>query len=192
MKVGVGYKMAKKHKKQSKKWIIWILLVVLFVAVAVAVYFVGKTLIKKDEQEVKPSNETTEEVEKMPTQDDFTTPDDTDDGMPEKKTVLYEGGDPNKSPELTGVVTGSNVANGNLVIWTNIDQYLNTGTCELILQENGQKVYKDEVKIVADVSTSYCEDFVVPVSAVGAGQYQIIINLNSGDKTGIINGEVEL
>lgn len=110
----------------------------------------------------------------------------------QKKIKQYEGEDPNKAEELTGVVTYVGVNNGVLMIGVNIDQFLGSGDCELSLTRNGNVIYTENTSIVADVSTSSCDGFNISTSGLGGGATEIIIKLSSGGKTGTIKGEVNL
>ena len=110
----------------------------------------------------------------------------------EKKVVQYEGEDPNNNSELSGVITYAGVNEGVLMIRVNIDQYLNSGSCELVLDKNGTSVYKYTANITDSASTSTCEGFDVPVDKLGRGKIGIKINLKSGNKKGVINGEVDV
>lgn len=187
--------MAQKLRKQKKnlKWLYWLILLVLLIAAGALTFVVWKmnlggereqedTTIEESEVQTAESNEETE----------TNTESTNENAVPPSKVKQYEGEGANSSEVLTGVVTQTSLANGNLTIWTNIDQYLSNGSCELALMENGRKVYGETVNIVADVATSYCENLSVPVAAVGNGNYEIIINLNSGGKTGVINGEATI
>ena len=183
--------MAQKLRKQKKnlKWLYWLILLVLLIAAGVLTFVVWKmnlggegkqedTIIEESEVQTAESSEGTE----------TNTGSTNENAVPPSKVKQYEGEDANSSEALTGTVTRTSLANGNLMIWTNIDQYLNNGSCELALMENGRKVYGETANIVPDVATSYCENLSVPVAAVGNGNYEIIINLSSGGKTGVING----
>lgn len=110
----------------------------------------------------------------------------------QKKVKQYEGEDPNKAEELSGAVTYAGVNNGVLMIGMNIDQYLSEGNCALSLVRNNSVIYSAEAKIMAEVSTSTCDGFNVPVDNLGNGFTEIIIKLNSGGKTGTIHGEVNI
>lgn len=107
-----------------------------------------------------------------------------------EKVVQYEGEDPNEEDELTGVVTYAGVNGDNLMIRVNIDQYLNSGSCELNLIQNSV-VYSDIANIVGSAITATCEGFNVPVNGL-SGNYEIVIKINSGEKTGTINGKAKI
>lgn len=180
--------MAKKQKK-NKKWISWLIVLILFVVIAVIVFLVWNAFFrdkKDDKSEMGDGqteiieNKTVEVVE-------------SEEVVVEKpKTVQYDGDDPNSAEKLSGAVTYAGVAGDNLMVRVNIDQYLEEGTCELNLVRNGATVYDSKVGIVGNVATATCEGFDVPVGEVGGGLMEIVINLSSGSKSGIISGEVNI
>lgn len=110
----------------------------------------------------------------------------------DKKPIQYDGGSPNEFEYLTGVVNYITANEDKLVIRTSIDQYLETGTCELVLVQNEETVYQETVDIINDATTSTCKGFDVPVNGFSSGEVQFIIYLNSGDRVGEISGGVEI
>lgn len=178
--------MAQKQKK-NKKWLFWVIIVLLFVVAAVVCYFVWNGYFKKKE-EIKPAEEQSLVEEKKESEVKEAQ------GVIEKekeKVVQYEGEDPNERGDLTGVVTYAGVNGGNLMIRVNIDQFLNSGSCELNLMQDSV-VYSDTANIVSSAATATCEGFNVPINGLEKGNYKIVIKINSGDKVGIINGEVDI
>lgn len=109
-----------------------------------------------------------------------------------EQVTAYEGEDPNTKKDLTGVVTYAGVSGDVLMIRVNIDQYLAEGNCELNLIRNGTVIYSDTTGIVTAATTATCEGFNVPISSLNNGSYQILINLSSDNKAGIISGEVNI
>lgn len=109
-----------------------------------------------------------------------------------KRVAQYEGEDPNSAEELSGVITYAGVANGTLMIRVSIDQYLNEGSCKLSLKRGETVVYSGTAKVVGDVSTATCEGFDVPVSGLGGGGLEIIIDISANGKKGAIRGEVSI
>ena len=177
----------RKKNKKSKKWLYWVLFLVLFVVAGVVVYFVWDGYFKDDKKE----DESSEIVEEKVEEDEGGKGSVEEDIVVEKEQITqYEGDNPNEANELTGVITYAAVNGDNLIIRVNIDQYLDGGKCELNLIQNGVK-YSDSSNIVS-ITTATCEGFNVPVSKIGSGSYQIVIKINSGDKTGTINGEVNI
>ena len=172
-------------RKNSKKWIFWVLMVVLFVAAAVVCYLVWNNYFR-DKKEDKP----TEEQSLVEEHEEKKAEEKKEEMIEKKKVVQYEGEDPNTQEELTGVVTYAGVNGNNLMIRVNIDQYLESGSCELSLMQNGV-AYSDVANIVGSAATATCEGFNVPVSGLG-GDYEIVIKISSGDKTGTINGKVKI
>lgn len=119
------------------------------------------------------------------------TPDNEDE--PEK-TIQYEGEDPNTMESLTGSIARSSISGSTLTIVALVDQYLsNPGICVITLQNSaGNEVYKASSDAVADVTTSICEDFIIPITEFPSGNYQIEITISGDGKEGKINGEVSL
>ncbi len=179
--------MARKKQKNKKKKLIWLLVVVL-VAAGVGGYFVVSSLNNKEENK----EETSEYKEEKNEDESIDEEDVAEKAVEEKKVVQYEGEDANNSDSLTGVVTYAAVVGDKVTIRVSIDQYLSSGTCGLTLTRSGATVYSSIANIVGSASTSTCEGFDVPTSELGGGAMEIIINLNSGDRKGVIRGEVNI
>lgn len=113
---------------------------------------------------------------------------------PEDKTTQYEGGDPNLSETLSGYIARKGVDDNILTVVAVINQYLHeTGRCTITLKNNlGQTVYNTARNAVADVTTSICDTFEVPVANLPQGSYKIEITLNGDNKQGVITDEVAL
>ena len=184
LKVGELYFMTKKQKR-NKKWISWVIGLALFVGAAVVAYFVWDVYFRVEDKDEMDQN-----IEQV----DTVTGDSTeiDEVVEKPKVIQYDGEDPNVSEELSGVVTYAGVVGENLMIRVNIDQYLEEGECGLELMRDGASVYSDVANIVGNVTTATCEGFDVPVNEIGAGAIEIVIRLNSGDKSGVIRGEVSI
>lgn len=192
--------MAQKRKNKSKKWLFWALLVVLFVVVGVIAFVVGRVFFADkagmlDQQLNGQKEEQTEVVEE--TEEETVEADETATEEKPDRAKQYEGEDPNTLPELTGVITfaGRGQDGKNLEIYTQIDQYLSGGVCELILMRGDAIVdgAGRSTRIIPDASTSTCEDgFEIPLAQLPAGNYRVIINLSSGGKTGVIEGEANI
>ena len=111
---------------------------------------------------------------------------------PNNKTpTQYEGPDVNTLDYLSGVITYAGAIDNYLTISTTINQYLSTGTCELILTQGGKTV-SHTADIIANPSSSTCDGFNISLSELGSGSWNIDIRLTSGDKNGTITGEVSL
>ena len=180
--------MARKRKR-SKKWISWLIMLILLVAACVMVYLVWDNYFRDD---MKKGGEEPEPAEVV---DNKTEDDTTEDQKPEEKEeiVQYEGENPNNAGELTGVVTYAGVTGEKLVIRVNINQYLSGGSCSLrLVFEDDVAVLEETAQIVDSASTSTCEGFDIPTAGLQSGNYRIYIGLTSGGKTGMINGEVRL
>lgn len=182
--------MMAKRRRRSKKWISWLLGLILLIAAGVVIYLVWDSyfneekVIKREGTEVVEAERVEKEQEEEQKEVKNTEE--------KKEVILYEGGDPNEAEELSGVVTYAGVSGDNLMIRVNIDQYLSEGSCNLILTKDGVATYGDAAAIVSSAATATCEGFNVPVSGIGSGNYEIVIKLNSGGKVGTINGEVNI
>ena len=143
---------------------------------------------KKDKQE----EETAEQIErKEPVKKDEGIDDDGDEAkkaVEQKKVEQYEGANPNLAEVLSGAVTYAGVSGDTLMIRVNIDQYLESGKCELNLLKGGSIVHSSTVEIVGGPSTASCAGFDVPVAGLDGG-YEILVKLESAEKKGIIRGE---
>jgi hypothetical protein len=112
---------------------------------------------------------------------------------PDGKTPeKYEGTDPNTSESLTGYITTARFDNNKLIIRVNIDQYISSGTCTLILSDGSNQLEKTS-KLVPVASTSTCEGFDIQASELYSFDrpIEISIRLASNDKFGSITGRVE-
>ena len=183
------------RRRRSKKWISWLIILVLLIAAIIVAYQVWDNYFN-DKKESETSKETDkEETKKEEPKNEPEENHGVDGGEQTKKeeTVQYEGENPNTNSELTGAITYAAVSGNNVLIRINIDQYLSSGSCEIRLVKEGDlNVYSDVANIVNSASTSTCEGFNIPLSKVGSGNYVIYVNLKSGDKSGTINGEVNI
>jgi len=144
------------------------------------------------EEESPVSTPTEEKSDKDP--EENKEPEKTDPSSPneEKKTApTYEGEDPNKKEDLTGTITTSRVSGDNLIIRISIDQYLSSGVCKLSLKKS-DKTYEKSADISSDASTSTCEGFDIPISELENGSWTILVELDSGNKNGKIEGGVTI
>lgn len=120
-------------------------------------------------------------------------------GSTEEKEPIpqYDGGDPNAAPNLTGALTYAKImktpdGGEMLVLRVNIDQFLSDGECNLTIKNGDDSVYSKSASIIDSASTSTCTGFDVPVSELGNGNMEIVIDIISGEKTGVINGEIKI
>lgn len=182
-----SYQANSKHRTPlyRRPWL-WILVVLVIVAIVLIVIFSqnNSTETQSDDSGDEQSEEVTSEDSDVPQADDSYDSD--------PKVVQYEGGNSNQSNELTGSVSSKDVSDGTLTIMVNVDQYLN-GTCRLELR--GQRTgdtYDTTTSLSADVSTSYCVPFQIPLTALMSDYYEITITLSGNDKTGVITDGVQL
>lgn len=183
--------MVARRRKRSKKWISWLLILILAIAAAVMIYLVWDNYFNDDKKKTAP-NETETPAEQL--QPEIKEEEKTPEKPEEKEDITqYDGDNPNTGDTLSGVVTYAGVNGDKLMIRVNINQYLSGGNCSLrLLYENDVNMHEEMVEIVDSASTSTCAGFDVPAQKLSSGHYSIIINVTSGDKTGTINGEVNI
>lgn len=182
------------RRRKNRKWLIGVVILVLLVAGGVGVAVALNNANQDDGQDNSEEFAREEVEEKTDTEKrSEETEEEYSERMAEQKKVKqYEGEDPNKTEELSGAITYAGVNNGALMIAMNIDQFLGEGNCALSLVRGGSVIYSADAKILAEVSTSTCDGFNVPVSGLGDGVTEIIIKLSSGGKTGTIKGGVNI
>ena len=56
----------------------------------------------------------------------------------------------------------------------------------------GKVVYNDYVNIISNPSSGSCEGFDIPLTKLSPGEYNIKIEVNANQKTGIIEGKVTI
>ena len=186
------------RRKRNKKWISTVIILILLVIAGVVVYFVwdgyfrdkigdnaGKT--GSDSSQISDKKESGKEE-----QDENVKTDSETDPAYEKKAVQYDGDSPNELDSLTGSVSYASVNAGRLSIRVSVDQYLEEGTCKLVLVQGGEEVYQETAEIMGDATTSTCRGFDVPTTSLSSGEVQFTVYLLSGNRAGEVSGGVEI
>ena len=181
----------RKNKNQNKKIICGVIILFLVVAGGVAGILMWHNSSNRENdsrtETVSSDESKTETIERTTDGTGSTTTD-----IEKEKVTQYDGEDPNTSENLSGVVTYADVVDDQLMIRLNIDQYLDSGECELTLTKDGATIYTSIANIVGGPATATCEGFDVPVEELGGGNIQININLSAGDRKGSIRGEANI
>lgn len=173
-------------RKRDFRWIKWLLfLVLLGVAITVVVLVKNNYFSEKQENTVRQS-ENSDKPEEKPNEDKL------EEQKQEEKVPQYDGESPNKSETLTGLITYADIINEELVIRVNIDQFLQSGNCNLTMSRNGATYYTQSVGIQESVTTSTCDGYKIPVSELSKGDFQVEIDLESDGKSGKIVGRVRI
>ncbi len=195
-------KRVSQKKARKNKIIVWSLFfLVLIILAGVIVYQILKDNNKSSKVPVLP--EKTEKIESKIENTSVTNSETikTEDGTPEdaaagrtpKTPEKYEGQDVNKLEKLTGAITYSAKTTDKYRIRVNIDQFLKLpGTCMLSVISASKVVYTDYVNIVSNPSSGSCEGFDIPLTKLSPGEYNIKIEINANQKTGIIEGKVTI
>ena len=195
-------KRVSQKKARKNKVIIWSLFfLVLVILVSVIVY----QILKDDQSRSKTPSlaESTQNIENKienhnipeakTINNEDGTPEDAVAGRTPKTPEKYEGQDVNKLEKLTGTITYSAKAADNYRIRVNIDQFLKLpGTCKLIVISAGKVVYTDSVSVISNPSSGSCKGFDIPLTKLSPGEYDIKIEINANQKTGIIEGKVAI
>lgn len=195
-------KRVSQKKSHKNKIIVWSLFfLVLIILASVIIYQISKD----NDQRLKDSvlSEKTEKIESKIENTGITNSETikTEDGTPEdaaagrtpKTPEKYEGQDVNKLEKLTGAITYSAKTTDKYRIRVNIDQFLKLpGTCMLSVISASKVVYTDYVNIVSNPSSGSCEGFDIPLTKLSPGEYNIKIEINANQKTGIIEGKVTI
>lgn len=182
---------AKRRKRKSKKWISRLFFLMLLIVAVVLCYFVWDAYFKGDSKQPKQEEQSSSQEEKPKEEE---KPEEKKEEEPEEKPKVpqYDGDDPNTAEQITGAITYIGVSNGYLRVRVNVDQYINGGSCNIVLLRGGAQIYSDYANLNSSASTSTCEGFDIPVADLGTGYTQIRITLSSGEKTGAVTGEVTL
>lgn len=195
-------KRVSQKKSHKNKIIVWSLFfLVLIILAGIIVYQILKENNKSSKVPVLP--EKTEKIESKIENTSVTNSETikTEDGTPEdaaagrtpKTPEKYEGQDVNKLEKLTGTITYSAKIADKYRIRVNIDQFLKLpGTCMLSVISAGKVMYTDYVNIVSNPSSGSCEGFDIPLTKLSPGEYNIKIEVNANQKTGIIEGKVTI
>lgn len=195
-------KRVSQKKSHKNKIIVWSLFfLVLIILAGVIIYQISKDNNQRLKDSVLP--EKTEKIESKIENTGITNSETikTEDGTPEdaaagrtpKTPEKYEGQDVNKLEKLTGTITYSAKIADKYRIRVNIDQFLKLpGTCMLSVISAGKVMYTDYVNIVSNPSSGSCEGFDIPLTKLSPGEYNIKIEVNANQKTGIIEGKVTI
>ncbi|MBQ6396066.1 hypothetical protein IJH89_00590 [Candidatus Saccharibacteria bacterium] len=140
------------------------------------------------DKEKTPSSSNSSDVQEKPQ-----SPSENPDGKTPDK---YEGNNPNSAESLTGSVSTARFSSDGktLVIRVNIDQYLSSGSCHLVISDGqGTAPVEKSVEIVPEASTSTCAGFDISASELSAlsRPLSITISLSSGAKTGSLEATFE-
>lgn len=180
-------------RRRDFRWVRWLLFLILIFGAVAIIILVKNNFDNKPESNNQQSVNTGEsESKKSKEKADNDSNGKEKTSEQEAKAPQYEGESPNKSENLTGIITYANVIDNELVIRVNIDQFLQSGNCNLEMARNGVTYYSQSVGIIESVTTSTCDGFKIPVNELPSGDLQVKINLESEGKSGKIEGRVKI
>lgn len=178
------------NKQKKQNWTVWAVVVCVFVVIAVAVFLVLNVVFDK-----KKNNNTSEQLPtKVEEKKDNTVkePKPKEESSEKPKVVQYDGDDPNEAEELSGVITYAGKVGDNLTIRVNIDQFVEGGMCYLTIMQEENVIFGASTNIIENASTATCDGYDIPLDGFPTGLMEIIIDLDDGQKTGVLKGEVEI
>lgn len=183
--------MAKRRNYRKLIW--WTVGVILVAAIVITGVVIGINNTGKANNDETTKTEEQQKTEQKDGGDNKNTEEENTEEIDDyKKITQYEGVDPNKAEELSGVVTHASVNGSTLMIRTSIDQYLTEGVCDLTLERDGNIIYSDTTDIEGEASTATCQGFDVATAGLGEGHLDIIINLSANGKSGVIRGGTDI
>jgi len=92
---------------------------------------------------------------------------------------------------ISGYITSKDVSGGTLILRTQINELLGSGTCNLRLTK-GHSVITRTAQVIDSASTSTCYGFDIPVSELSSGVWEIEVHITSGSEYGLIKDEVTI
>lgn len=176
------------RRRRSKKWISWLIILILLIAAGVVCYLVWNSYFNDSKMDGQGGTEVSSEVK----EETGTTDGNEEVEDDEKKVKQYEGDDPNNAEELSGAVTFAGVVDEKVMIRANIDQYLGDGSCKLSLMNGESVAYEETTRIVSAASTATCEGFDISLDGISEGSYKIIIKIEANGKNGTIEGTLDI
>ena len=176
------------RRKRDFRWVKWLVFLVLIVVAIVMVIVVKNTYFSEKVDEGNRGTTNTEEHKDKQSEEDVKD----ENKQQEDKAPQYEGESPNKSEVLTGVITYADVVDGELIIRVNINQFLQSGSCDLTISRNGVTYYSQSAAIQESVTTSTCDGYKIPITELPKGDLSVEINLSSEEKSGKITGRVRI
>lgn len=156
----------------------------ILIIIAIATFFIIQSF---QDNNTNTSTHTSEQKNTSPEEASLKAPAEEPEEEINKTPVQFEGENPNTQDNLSGSITATFISGEKAIIRMNIDQFLSTGSCELVLT-SGNQTYSESARIIPEASTSTCEGFDIPLEKISIGTWQILINLSSDSKTGQITG----
>lgn len=177
--------MAQKRNK-NKKWIYWVLILVLLVAAGAVAYLVWDNYFRD-------KGENTEKVEiSERAEDEQVVTEEISDEIRAKIELLDEKEGPdvvNYEPTISGVITYQAVENDKFSLRIAIKQPIDSdGACRLSITLGATEKYNNLVLMRAN-SDYYSCAFDVPLSGFSEGKYDFEVSLQAESQSGSLRGE---
>ena len=191
----------KKRKKKNKSGfkVSYIFLILVFASgitfLALSMFFPQKKTEKNDDSPNTIVTETDPEIiepGRGGSDDDETDNNEAEQAAKEKTPKQNEDEPDTPTGSINASITRNEVINGKLVLGVEIYELLDGGSCDLYMENTNKSSITRSVKIVADASSSHCEDFNISVGDIESGSYNFTVKLKSGEKTNTIKGTIKI
>ena len=191
-------KRTKKHYKKSKVKFGYIFLILVFVIgitfVTLSLFMPKKMKIEEDnddpvstainqtEKEQQERQSDAEKIAKQPSNDD-----------PEKTPKQYEAEKTQSKEKIDSEIAINEVADGIYTLQVSIYELLNEGSCKLHMESaNGDMVDRTAKIVSIGPDSSSCDGFEIPTSGIAPGNYNFVITMTSGTKSGSLKGTIKI
>lgn len=188
--------MTKKKQKNQKSGfnLLYIFAILVFVAGATFLCLSIFAPAKKTDDDTS-SNTTTKETEKKKEDDKSEKKDDNNSENQDKTPKKYEEPSETDPSKINASITKNEISNGRYSLRVTMYELLNEGTCKLHMESsNGDTLDRSANVIIAGPDSSACEGFDVDniKSYLNSGTYDFTVTINSGSKTGSVNGTIKV
>lgn len=185
----IMHSMKIKNKKDNKKTIVAILIVVLLVACATAFYVYAKSTPKNESEPSLSSSDTSTEKSSKNT----ASPTDNNQPYPEdeKDKTNTDPQAPTSTDTQTGkttvsIVSSVTVSDGFVYIRGGINNTVDTsGTCFALLKSQSGATIKKDTTLLPSASTTDCKTIKIPLSELSTGKWTYTLNYSSTNTEGI-------
>lgn len=186
------------RKKKHTGLIITVIIIVIAIIMTGVLLFINRNKIfqnnssREQEKSISDNDKSTKESEAKTAKSEDKKQN-TETREEEKPPVApYEGEDPNKLEQITGVINFAGISESNFTVTAALDQELgDSGLCKFSILRNSETVIISNTATAAGPTTSFCT-YSTPASGISSGKYTINIEVTANGKKGTIAGEVSI
>jgi hypothetical protein len=111
----------------------------------------------------------------------------------EKTPKQNESGSDTPTGSINASITKNEVVSGKYMLRVTIYELLNSGSCELYMENtNGSSIKRSANIVATGADSSSCEGFDISTSGIDGGTYNFTIKLTSGEKASSITGIIKI